>query len=87
MILSTLLLGLLSACLVWGIGCAVAKGRRARAHAKNSPTCWCAPELLQYCPETPEGPDVCSPSCWRCGGRGLVEPWSGSRPTIIIHRQ
>lgn len=47
--------------------------------------CWCNPEVSQVCPECEES-EVAPPDCWRCAGRGVVEPYDDDLPCIVVHR-
>lgn len=59
------------------------RGSVARSHVTTGLGCWCAPEVLQPCPQCDEPP---APGCWRCAGRGLVEPFDDGLPCVVIHR-
>jgi hypothetical protein len=59
--------------------------KQPREHDTDNDACWCGPEVLQPCPEWGRG-DSCPPTCWRCGGRTLVEPYDEDVPNVIIHR-
>lgn len=56
-----------------------------KLHDTDSPYCWCQPELRQVCPELPES-NVCPATCWRCHGRGDVEPYDDALETLVVHR-
>lgn len=54
------------------------------AHQTNDRFCWCNPEIVQSCPQC----EIYSKAdCWRCGGRGVVEPYDDSLDVIVVHRE
>lgn len=64
-----------------------------RKHNTNSCSCWCQPENFHPCPECPIEPGNMkpNPSCWRCGGRGLVlcdapDVEDCDETHVIVHR-
>jgi hypothetical protein len=63
-------------------------GERVMEHVEDGSRCWCQPEVLRVCPECDDAEE--SPtSCWRCGGRGLIEAqetWDADVPLVIVHR-
>lgn len=57
--------------------------RSVRSHVLDGLACPCGPEVRQPCPQCDEPP---APDCWRCSGRGLVEPFDDALPCVVIHR-
>jgi hypothetical protein len=56
-------------------------------HQVDNLDCWCEPELFQVCPEWSGVEwDHCPSSCWRCRGKGWVEPYDDMRVTVVVHR-
>ena len=55
----------------------------------HTEVCACCPMTQQVCPESqenPQGDPWCPPTCYRCGGAGLVDPYTDERVILIIHR-
>jgi hypothetical protein len=49
--------------------------------------CWCDPEELQVCPESPLGGQDCPETCPVCKGRGLIAEYDPALPLVYVHRQ
>ena len=58
---------------------------RLRSHVTYGGDCWCKAEVLQPCPECEDTQADPLDPCWRCNGRGLVEPYADDVPRVIIH--
>jgi hypothetical protein len=74
--------------LVWATTSSIRPGPREHDTSEESGRrCWCGPEVLQSCPEWDRSlGDSCPSSCWRCGGRTLVDPYDEDLTDVIIHR-
>lgn len=62
----------------------------AGGHDTDGETCWCKPSVVQGCPECggykAEHEGSATPDCWRCGGAGLVDPFTPDMANLVIHK-
>lgn len=68
---------------------------------EERPDCWCAPRIVQVCPECTTGYTAHTDSdehflkivsvepsradCWRCSGEGIVPKYDDEQSVIVIH--